>query len=521
MNARNIANQGWILLTIRTNSSKTGKLKFLIDIGAEISVVKESSINLGINYDSTKEINIKGISDSFLKTKGTIVLTFFTQTHEATHVFHVVGSNFGCQDDGILGQDFWKLHRATINYCDRIITMSIVIMKFDSETDGTKDETYKLTLKHKTERIVRLSTKSKGLGIIPKAEILLRVYLAESLTEEINGYFITSIVNTLETEITVDSPYVELEEINEIEEATLKFSSSDVKTNDRISKLRDEIRTNRLSNEEKLSLIKICEEFNDIFYFPGDKLTFTTATEHTIPTPTIDPTRRINTKSYRMPEIHREEVQKQTEQMLRDGIIAPSSSPWNSQILVIPKKSDASGKKWGTFVDFRKLNDATIGDSFPIPVMSEILDALGKSKYFSTIVCASEFLQVPVKLEDQPKTAFSTRGHFQYTRMPFGLKGAPVTFQRLMTTILNGMQGIKCSVYLDDVVVFGEDLRIHNDRLREVFSRMRKYNMKLQPDKCEFLRKEVSYLGHVIGQTRRKKNRSREGLSTTKDYQRA
>jgi hypothetical protein len=79
--------------------------------------------------------------------------------------------------------------------------------------------------------------------------------------------------------------------------------------------------------------------------------------------------------------------------------------------------------------------------------------------------------------------------------MPFGLKGAPATFQRSMTTIVSGIQGIKCLVYLDDVVVFGEDLRIHNDRLRDVFDRMRKYNMKLQPDKCEFLRKEVSYLG--------------------------
>ena len=85
--------------------------------------------------------------------------------------------------------------------------------------------------------------------------------------------------------------------------------------------------------------------------------------------------------------------------------------------------------------------------------------------------------------------------------MPFGLKGAAATFQRLMTTILSGIQGIKRLVYLDDVVVFGENLKVHNERLREVFSRMRRYNMKLQPDKCELLRKVVSYLGHVIGQT--------------------
>jgi hypothetical protein len=79
----------------------------------------------------------------------------------------------------------------------------------------------------------------------------------------------------------------------------------------------------------------------------------------------------------------------------------------------------------------------------------KILDALGNSGYFSTVDCASGFLQVPVKLEDQAKTAFSTReGHFQYTRMSFGLKGAPTTFQSLMTTILSGIQGIKCLVIL-------------------------------------------------------------------------
>jgi len=188
-------------VTIRTNSSKTGKLKFLINTGAEISVVKASSINLGTNYDPTKEINIKGISESFLKTKGTTELTLFTPTHETTHVFHVVGSNFGSQYDGILGLNFWKLHRATIDYCSRIITMSDVTVSFDNETDRTLVETYKLTLKPRTENIVRLPTKSKGLGVIPKAEIMPGIYLAVSLTEEINGYCITSIVNTSGREI--------------------------------------------------------------------------------------------------------------------------------------------------------------------------------------------------------------------------------------------------------------------------------------------------------------------------------
>ena len=153
-------------------------------------------------------------------------------------------------------------------------------------------------------------------------------------------------MNTLERDITIDSPHVEIEEIDdERDGASLIPPRSEVETKDRLSKLRDELRTDHLSNEERDSPVNICEEFNDILHLPGDTLTFTTATEHTTPTPTIDPMRGINTKSYGIPEIYREEVQKQTEQMLRDGIVVPSSSPWNSPMLVIRKKTNASGKK--------------------------------------------------------------------------------------------------------------------------------------------------------------------------------
>jgi len=112
----------------------------------------------------------------------------------------------------------------------------------------------------------------------------------------------------------------------------------------------------------------------------------------------------------------KDEVQRQTEQMLADGVIQHSTSPWNSPILVVPKKIGASGKmKCRVVVDFRKLNDVTVGDSFPIPVISDVLNSLGNSKYFSTVDCASGFWQIPVRVEDRPKTAFSTNyGHFEY-----------------------------------------------------------------------------------------------------------
>jgi len=370
-------------------------------------------------------INIKGISDTIMKTEGTITLKLFTDTHETTQTFHVVGNEFGIQYDGILGRNFFEDKQSIINYCDQQVIMGDVVVKFDPKPDKVNSENCKLTLKARSENIVKLPTKSLGHGLISKRELMPGVYLAESLTEAKNGKCITCVVNTLEEDITLDPPQVLLEEVGDSEEPmTLMHTAVSVEVAGRLSRLREQLRTDHLNDEERVSLVKICEEYNDIFHLSGDKLTCTTAAEHAIPTPTIDPSRAINTKSYRIPEIHKEEVKNQIDQMLKDDIIQPSTSPWNSPILVIPKKVDASGKqKWRIVVDFRRLNEATIGDNFPIPLISEILDTLGNSKYFSTIDCASGFLQIPVKLEDRPKTAFSAAyGHYEYKRMPMGLR---------------------------------------------------------------------------------------------------
>jgi len=189
------------IINIRVDFSKNGNLKFLIDPGAEIPVVRSTSLRPGFSYASTKGINIKGVSSSLLRTESTTRLKLSTPTHETTHVFHVMGNDFGCQYDGILGQDFWKNNETTINYCDRTITMGQVTMSFDNEINEAKNKSHTLTLKTRTESIVQLPTKSKGLGIISKRKILPGVYLAESLTEEMNGYCITGIVSTLERDI--------------------------------------------------------------------------------------------------------------------------------------------------------------------------------------------------------------------------------------------------------------------------------------------------------------------------------
>jgi hypothetical protein len=210
----------------------------------------------------------------------------------------------------------------------------------------------------------------------------------------------------------------------------------------------------------------------------------------------------IQTRQYRFPVVHKDEINKQVNELLDQNIIKPSKSPYNTPVWIVPKKPDSKGnKRWRMVLDFRNLNDKTIGDAYPLPNITEILDQLGGAKYFSVFDLASGFHQIKMHPDDSHKTAFSTpHGHYEFDRMPFGLKNAPATFQRLMDLVLTGLQGNEIFVYLDDIVLYSSSLTEHAIKFEKLAARLREANLKLQPDKCEFLRKEVTYLGHIIGE---------------------
>ena len=127
------------------------------------------------------------------------------------------------------------------------------------------------------------------------------------------------------------------------------------------------------------------------------------------------------------------------------------------------------------------------------------MDQLGAAKYFSTLDLASGFHQVPVHPDSKSKTAFSTvNGHYEFNKMPFGLKNAPATFQRCMDLVLVGLQGVELFVYMDDIVIYADSLEEHSRKLRILLARLQNAGLTLQPEKCRFLRREVAYLGHVI-----------------------
>jgi|GEM_PF-3482667 len=258
------------------------------------------------------------------------------------------------------------------------------------------------------------------------------------------------------------------------------------------------LRLEHLNSEELDNVKSLILNHSDRFHLPDDNLGSTNATQHSIPTTNEIP---IHTKQYRYPPVHKDEIDKQVNELLSNDLIEYSTSPYNSPVWIVPKKPDSQGnKRWRMVIDYRSLNEKTIGDAYPLPNITDILDQLGSAKYFSVLDLASGFHQIPMAPKDAPKTAFSTPyGHYQFKRMPFGLKNAPATFQRLMDNVLSGLQGNELFVYMDDIVIYARSLKEHEVKFNKLMQRLRNANLKLQPDKCEFLHHEVAYLGHIIG----------------------
>jgi len=221
----------------------------------------------------------------------------------------------------------------------------------------------------------------------------------------------------------------------------------------------------------------------------------TTLTEHQIRLKTAVPIKqRYRPRNPVMQAI----IDKEVEEMERAGVIEPSTSPWSSPV-VIAKKKDGRPR---FCVDFRKVNEVTEKDAYPLPQIEATLDKLRGAKYLSTIDLKNGYWQVPLAPGSRPITAFTVpgRGLMQFRVMPFGLHSAPATFQRLLDTVLGPELEPHVFVYLDDIIVASQTLDDHLCHLKEVFTRLRRARLKINPEKCRFGAKQLRYLGHLITQ---------------------
>jgi transposase InsO family protein len=248
-----------------------------------------------------------------------------------------------------------------------------------------------------------------------------------------------------------------------------------------------------LNLDEKKQLAALLLRYRNTFSASPTDLGKTTLVSHSIDTG--------DAKPFRVP-LRRQGAKKEAiiaeavEDGLRRGIMEDSSSPWASAPVIVAKKDGTSR----FCIDFRLLNKLTRVDSYPLPRFDECVDSLHGSTLFCTLDLQAGYWQVPLNTkEDKEKTAFLTKsGLFQFTVLPFGLCNAPATFERLMETVLRGLQWQKCLIYLDDILIFGRSFSETLTNLRLVLDCFEKAKLKIKPSKCSLLQESIEYLGHHI-----------------------
>ena len=496
-------------------------LKFLIDTGAAVTLVSKEIFhkfqmkselqpsNLVICGADGKNLDVSG--------EGTMEITLgpLKVTHEV-----IVAA---LQPDAILGMDFLSQHECKVDIpAQRLIINSLVVNLWQ---EGNNPQSCKVAIKEpvvippESEKLILGEVQRRGSEgpvnmVQGSAKFVERygLFVCHSLVDVEKGVVPIRILNPQSEPVhlhkgtmaglalPVDICQTDMSPnygVYQIGQQDAEVPSARIKTLPEHLQMLLEESGGNLCKEENDELKEFLVEYNDVFVGAGGQLGRTGLVKHSINTGNQYPIRQ---RPRRTPLHLQDEVKKQVTDMLEQGVIEPSNSPWSSPIVLVRKKDGS----YRFCVDYRLLNKATIGDAYPIPRVN--FDQLAGSQWFSTLDLMSGYWQVEMDPNDKPKTAFACQeGLFQFNLMPFGLTNAPSTFERLMESVLTGLQYQTCLIYLDDVIVYSNSFHEGISRLREVCERFRQAGLKLKAKKCVLFQTEVKYLGHIV---------SRDGVAT-------
>lgn len=244
-----------------------------------------------------------------------------------------------------------------------------------------------------------------------------------------------------------------------------------------------------LSAREATAIRELCNKFPDVLTpVPG----VTHLLEYEI---RLTDSRPVRSHPYKLAPPKMEEMRKMIKQLLEQGIIEPSTSSFSSPAFLVPK----SNGKSRLVIDYKKLNDQIEIDSVPLPDLHSAFDWFGKAKFFSIIDLNQAYHQIPLKAESRPLTAFCVPWNlYQFRRVPMGLAVGAQTLTRLLDSLFHDVKFRYVFNYLDDLLVYSETFEDHLRQLEEVFTRLKKAKLTVNPAKLQYARSEISFLGHLV-----------------------
>lgn len=431
-----------------------------------------------------------GITPHPILSLGSFKLGIREQNSILEHKFHLVPREFQIPAFGIIGKDFLERFHCLIDFGEKSFTirpkgLEPIRLEIESEmlpgvaAIPARAETFKL-----------FHIKSEKFPCIIEAQeirdtIAIPTTVAHQPETWIRVLSVDEDIKMIETDNLKTSP---------LEDFTVYKPEEQESTDDtRLNKLKNILQT-KVPGFARKRLIDLCKTYSDVFHIEGDKFTTNNFYTQKINMSDNSP---VFSRNYRQPYVHKEEINKQVKILLENDLIELSTSSFNSPIIIVPKKSSDGKPKYRMCIDYRKLNKQIVPDKFPLPRIEEIFEGLGRAQYFSIMDLHSGFHQIPIEKDSRHVTSFSTEnGFYQWKVLPFGINIAPASFSRMMTIAFSGLPPDQAFIYMDDLIVIGFSENQHINNLENVFKVCRKTNLKLNPEKCEFFKREIIFLGH-------------------------
>ena len=528
-----------------------------VDTGASVTLLSESAYsilkvklpNLPLELQHSN-VTLSSVQGSPLKVTGTLTLPIsLAPSSEVFNIQFYVTPEFALPCDGLLGLDSLIAHDISVHPKRRAIfagecfhpamdvnfpfLSSIASTSLDDKASHTPVSSAPLPCSPEekssssapklisaivvgdqhigptsaTRLPVRLANAPVGSLVIstPESMRVHRLSLESTLslvrTDHISDALVT---NTTGAPITLKNGVLlgtfETLDLSSIEEslplpvAGINATSSDMTDlTDVVAQLRPHVHISDYP-EAKPALLQLLAQHRPAIALSGEPLGVTNKVTHHI---ALQPgTHPSYVPSYRLPHSQRLLVQQKVDELLQEGVIQQSFSPWNSPLFLVPKKDGS----YRPVIDFRKVNAVTVPDHYPLPVLSELLQSIGKNNtVFTSLDLLSGFWQIPLDEKSREITAFSTpTGHYEWLRLPMGLRNAPLTFQRMVNTLFSGTIGKGLFVYLDDLIIVSKDMDTHLQQLALVFQKLTQAGLKVKLAKCEFLKSRIEFLGHLV-----------------------